>query len=55
MQADGLHQLAEEEVLKESGGMSGGRLIMGDLEFQIGDGPGGIRGKNALPKGTKRE
>ena len=42
----------DAETLKSKGGVRDGRLILGNVEFQIGD---GAQSKAALPAGTVRQ
>ena len=43
---------AEEELMKEKGGVVGSRLLIGNVEFSIGD---GAANRAVLPKGTQRK
>ena len=38
--------------MKEKGGVVGGRLVLGNVEFSIGDGPAN---RAVLPRGTERK
>ncbi len=47
-----LFEHADAETLKAKGGVRDGRLVLGNVEFQIGD---GAQSKAALPSGTVRQ